>query len=62
MVNALLSVFCHSDSSTKTVPLLFNQLKKNHTDIGVRENIVDHLITEDVLTLDDTDIIDSSMA
>ncbi|XP_052085041.1 rho-related GTP-binding protein RhoN-like [Mytilus californianus] len=53
------------DSSTRKVPLFRARLQKKYTDIVAtikNENIVDHLITEDVLTLDDKDILDFSTA
>lgn len=59
------AIFDKHDSSTRKVPMFRARLQNKYTDIVAtikNENIVDHLITEDVLTLDDKEIIDSSSA
>ncbi|CAG2249130.1 unnamed protein product [Mytilus edulis] len=51
-----------SDLSTWQVPLFRVRLQKNYTEIVSTikiENIVDHLIEEDVLTIDDKDVINA---
>ncbi|XP_052084812.1 uncharacterized protein LOC127721998 [Mytilus californianus] len=53
------------DSSTFKVPVFRVRLQKNYTDIVssiTHQHIVDHLITNEVLTFDDKQIIDASPA